>query len=42
MERIAIVDGLRTPMQKMGTGLSFLEADDLGATCVKELVTRSD
>ena len=39
--RIAIIDGLRTPFCKAGTHLSHLEADDLGAECIKELVQRS-
>lgn len=40
-ERIAIVSGIRTPMQKMGTGLADLEADDLCAIPVRELMQRS-
>ena len=37
-ERIAIVQGTRSPMQKMGTGLATLNADTLGAYIVKECV----
>lgn len=39
--RIAIIDGLRTPFCKAGTDLAHLEADQLGALCVKELMQRS-
>ena len=41
MKRIAIIDGLRTPMGKMGGGLSRIQADNLGAHVVRELLTRS-
>ena len=40
--RIAIIDGLRTPFCKAGTHLSYLEADELAAICVKELIQRAD
>ena len=39
-ERIAIVDGLRTPFVKAGTLLSEYSADDLGAIPVRELMAR--
>jgi len=41
-ERLAIVSGLRTPMQKMGTGLAHLDADELGAAVLRELMQVSD
>jgi acetyl-CoA acyltransferase len=40
-ERIAIVEGIRTPFCKAGGVLKDLEADDLGAFAVKELLARS-
>ncbi|MCV6607268.1 MAG: thiolase family protein [Campylobacterales bacterium] len=40
-ERIAIVDGLRTPIAKAGSTLKNLQADSLGATVVREIVLRS-
>ncbi|MCK4338356.1 MAG: acetyl-CoA C-acyltransferase, partial [Candidatus Aminicenantes bacterium] len=40
-ERIAIVDGIRTPMAKAGTVLKDLGADDLGAVAVRELLKRT-
>lgn len=40
-ERIAIVDGIRTPFAKAGTVLKHYSADDLGALSVRELMTRS-
>ncbi len=39
--RIAIVDGVRTPMTKAGTVLKDTQADDLGAAVVAEVVARS-
>jgi len=39
-ERIAIIDGLRTPMGKAGGVLRDISADDLGARVVKELMVR--
>jgi len=39
-DRIAIVDGIRTPMAKAGTALKDFEADDLGAIIVRELIQR--
>jgi acetyl-CoA C-acetyltransferase/acetyl-CoA acyltransferase len=39
-ERIAIVDGVRTPFSKAGGALKDISADDLGAIPVKELLFR--
>lgn len=39
-ERIAIVDGVRSPMAKAGTVLKDTPADDLGAAVVREVVNR--
>lgn len=41
-ERVAIVDGTRTPVAKSGGKLKNIQADDLGAHIVKELVLRSE
>lgn len=41
-ERIAIIEGIRTPFCKSGGVFSEVEADDLGALIVKELMRRSD
>ncbi len=40
-ERVAIVGGVRTPLCKAGEALRELEADDLGAFAVKELLART-
>jgi acetyl-CoA acyltransferase len=40
-ERIAIIDGIRTPMDKAGGGLSGVAADDLAAIAVKEVLLRT-
>lgn len=40
-ERIAIIDGIRTPFCKAGGALKDFEADDLGAYAVKELMART-
>lgn len=40
-ERIAIVEGIRTPFTKSGGVFKDVEADDLGALVVKELVRKS-
>lgn len=40
-ERIAIIDGVRTPFTKAGGVLKDVEADDLGAYVVKELMSRT-
>ncbi|MFC2157241.1 thiolase family protein [Acidobacteriota bacterium] len=41
-KRIAIVDGVRTPMTKAGTALKDIEADALAAAAVKGLLQRTD
>jgi len=41
-ERIAIVDGLRTPFAKQATAFHGVSALDLGKTVVSELVNRSE
>jgi len=40
-ERIAIVDGIRTPFCKAGGVMREIEADDLGAFVVRELLART-
>jgi acetyl-CoA acetyltransferase family protein len=40
-ERIAIIDGVRTPMAKAGTVFKDTSADDLGAIVVRETLARS-
>lgn len=40
-ERVAIIDGTRSPMAKAGTVLNDVLADDLGAVIVKELFRRN-
>src|SRR6266536_4319643 len=40
-ERLVIVDGVRTPFCKMGTGLASLGADELGRIAVNALLTRT-
>jgi acetyl-CoA acetyltransferase family protein len=39
-ERLAIIDGIRTPFAKAGTVLKSYQADDLGALIVRELMHR--
>ncbi|MFW5827546.1 MAG: thiolase family protein [Alkalispirochaeta sp.] len=39
--RIAIVEGIRTPMAKAGTVLKDTPADDLGAAVVREVINRA-
>ena len=39
-ERIAIIDGLRTPIAKAGGKLKKIQAESLGAHIVQELVLR--
>lgn len=39
-ERLAIIDGIRTPFAKAGTILRDYKADDLGAIPVRELMSR--
>lgn len=41
-ERIAIIDGIRTPFCKSGGTFKALSADDLGAIVVKELLARTE
>lgn len=40
-ERIAIIEGIRTPMAKAGTALKDMPADDLGAYVVQEIMLRT-
>jgi acetyl-CoA acetyltransferase family protein len=40
--RIAIIDGIRTPLCKAGSTLKGLSADDLGAVAVREILARTD
>lgn len=40
-ERVAIIDGIRTPMAPAGKGLKDIQADDLGAFAVKEVLART-
>jgi acetyl-CoA C-acetyltransferase/acetyl-CoA acyltransferase len=40
-ERIAIIDGLRTPFSKAGGKLKTVQADDLGAAVVREVLIRT-
>jgi len=40
--RIAIIDGVRTPMGKYGGMLSSVNADELGAYAVRELLYKTD
>lgn len=41
-ERLAIVDGIRSPFCKAGTAMAGIAADDIGAVIVKELVARTE
>jgi acetyl-CoA acetyltransferase family protein len=41
-ERLAIIDGVRTPLAKAGGALAGFSADDLGAIVVKELMARTN
>lgn len=41
-KRIAIVEGVRTPMAKAGGRLASLQADELGAYAVTELLARAE
>jgi len=41
-ERIAIIEGLRTPMGKAGGALKKVPAHDLGSKVVKELLTKTN
>ncbi len=42
MERIAIIDGIRTPFCKMGTDFNDLPAQELGRIAARELLERTD
>ena len=42
MERIAIVDGIRTPFCKMGTVFNNLSAQELGRIAARELIERTN
>ena len=41
MERIAIVDGIRTPFSKMGANFNNLSAQELGRLALRELIERT-
>lgn len=41
-ERIAILDGIRTPMAKVGTFLRDMEADELGAVSAREILQKTN
>jgi acetyl-CoA acetyltransferase family protein len=41
MERIAIIDGIRTPFCKMGTAFNHMSAQQLGVAATRELIERS-
>ncbi len=41
-ERLAIIDGVRTPWSKAGGALSGFTADDLGALVARELIARTN
>jgi len=41
MERIAIVNGIRTPFCKMGSNFNYLSAQELGRIATRELIERS-
>ena len=40
MERIAIVDGIRTPFSKMGANFNYVSAQELGRIAARELIER--
>ena len=42
MERIAIVNGIRTPFCKMGTSYNYLSAQELGRIVTRELLERTE
>ncbi len=42
MDRIAIIDGVRTPFCKMGTLLNDVSAQELGRMATRELIERSE
>jgi len=41
MERVAIVDGIRTPFCKMGTNFNYMSAQELGRIATRELIERT-
>ena len=41
MEQVYIIDGIRTPIGKLGGGFSNLRADDFAALAIEELVKRN-
>ncbi len=41
MQRIAIVDGIRTPFAKMGTNFNYISAQELGCIATRELIERT-
>jgi acetyl-CoA acetyltransferase family protein len=41
MERIAIIDGIRTPFCKMGTAFNYMSAQQLGTAATRELIERT-
>jgi acetyl-CoA acyltransferase len=41
MERIAIIDGIRTPFSKMGAAFNHLSAQDLGRIAAREVIERT-
>lgn len=41
MERIAIIDGIRTPFCKMGSAFNYLSAQELGRIAARELIERT-
>lgn len=41
-KRIAIIDGIRTPMGKFGGKLANIEADNLASHAIRELLARND
>ena len=41
-ERIAIIEGVRTPMGKMGGSLAKIQADNLGAHAAREVIAKAD
>jgi acetyl-CoA acetyltransferase family protein len=41
-KRIAIIEGVRTPMGKMGGGLARVQADNLAAHAIREVLLRAD
>ena len=40
MDRIAIVNGIRTPFSKMGANFNYLSAQELGRIATRELIER--